>query len=51
LAVGELGIVYSEGVAPARDDDATYYFIDIEMNAPEVEEYPLFALESVIAIG
>jgi hypothetical protein len=51
LAVGESGIVYSEGVAPARDDDATYYFIDIEMNAPEVEEYPLFALESVVAIG
>ncbi|CAN5920191.1 hypothetical protein BH11MYX4_BH11MYX4_05410 [soil metagenome] len=47
LAVGESGIVYSESIEPARDGDATYYFIDIEMNAPEVRDYPLFELESV----
>jgi hypothetical protein len=47
LAVGESSIVYSESIEPARDGDATYYFIDIEMNAPEVTDYPLFELESV----
>ncbi len=47
LAVGESSIVYSESVEPARAEDATYYFIDIEMNAPEVTDYPLFELESV----
>ena len=47
LAVGESSIVYSEGIEPARDGDATYYFIDIEMNAPEVTDYPLLELESV----
>ncbi|HSO39907.1 MAG TPA: hypothetical protein VLT33_45580 [Labilithrix sp.] len=47
LAVGESGIVYSESIEPARDGDATYYFIDIEMNAPEVRDYPLLELESV----
>ena len=25
----------------------TYYFIDIEMNAPEVTDYPLFELVGV----
>jgi len=47
LAVGDSSIVYSESIEPARDGDATYYFIDIEMNAREVKDYPLFALESV----
>lgn len=47
LAVGESSIVYTENIEPARDGDATYYFIDIEMNAPEVRDYPLFELESV----
>jgi len=47
LTVGESSIVYSESIEPAREGDATYYFIDIEMNAPEVNDYPLFELESV----
>ena len=51
LAVGESSITYSESIEPARDEDATYYFIDIEMNAPEVTDYPLLELESVVATG
>ena len=47
LAVSESSIVYAESIEPARDGDATFYFIDIEMNAPEVTDYPLFELESV----
>ena len=49
LAAGESRIVYDAGIAPARDEDATVYFIDIEMNWPSVTDYPLFALESVVA--
>lgn len=47
LSVGEAGIVYDGGVVPARGGDATMYFIDIEMNSPEVSDYPLFELDGV----
>ena len=49
LAAGESSIVYDAGIAPARDENATVYFIDIEMNSPDVADYPLFELESVVA--
>jgi hypothetical protein len=47
LAVGAGRIVYSESVEAPRDEEATLYLIDIEMNAPEVTDYPLFALDGV----
>ena len=47
LSVGSSGIGYELGIEPARDDEATLYLIDIEMNAPEVTDYPLFPLEDV----
>jgi hypothetical protein len=49
LSAGETSIVYDQGIAPARDEHATVYFIDIEMNQPTVTDLPLFELESVVA--
>ncbi len=49
LAVGATSTVYDGGVVPARDEDATVYFIDIEMNSPDVTDFPLFELEDVVA--
>jgi len=51
LAAGESSIVYDGGIEPARDENATVYFIDIEMNSPDVCEYPLFELDHVVAVG
>jgi hypothetical protein len=51
LAVGESAILYEQGIAPARAEDATVYFIDIEMNQESVTDFPLFELESVITAG
>jgi len=47
LAAGDSSIVYDAGIIAARDDDATVYFIDIEMNWPTGDDHPLFELESV----
>ena len=49
LSVGESGIVYSAGIQPAREDHATVYMIDIEMNHRDVTDYPLLELEGVVA--
>jgi hypothetical protein len=48
LTAAESSIVYDAGIAPARDQDATVYFIDIEMNHPTVSDFPLFELEDVV---
>lgn len=51
LAAGASRTVYDAGVLPARDEEATVYFIDIEMNHPTVTDFPLFELEDVVATG
>ena len=51
LAAGASRISYDGGIAPARDDEATVYFIDIEMNFSNLPDYPLFQLDSVDAPG
>jgi hypothetical protein len=50
LTVSDAGIVYDAGIAPAREGDATVYFIDIEMNWPTLTDFPLFELEHVVAV-
>jgi hypothetical protein len=47
LAVSDSRILYDAAVHAAKGDDATLYFTDIEMNAPEVSDYPLLELERV----
>lgn len=49
LAAGDSRILYDSGTAPAKDDEATVYFIDIEMNYANLPDYPLFPLDSVDA--
>ncbi len=48
LTAGDSGVVYDAGITSTLDEDATVYFIDIEMNWPTVTEFPLFELESVV---
>lgn len=48
LSAGPSRVVYDGGIQPARHDEATVYLIDIEMNHPDVSEYPLFELERVV---
>lgn len=49
LSVGEeSSIVYDLGIHPPREGHATVYMIDIEMNRPDVSEYPLLDLEDVL---
>lgn len=45
---GESSIAYDLGIHPPRADHATVYMIDIEMNRPDVTEYPLLDLEDVL---
>jgi len=48
LTVREEHIRYDAHLAPALDGHATMYFIDIEMNAPEVTSFPLFELAAIL---
>jgi hypothetical protein len=49
LAAGASRVLYDGGIAPARDDEATVYFIDMEMNVSGLPDYPLFPLDDVDA--